>query len=470
VNGSDAPTVLVMAAGEGTRMHSSLPKALHEVCGRPLVSWPILAAREAGAARIVAIVSPQRDISAGLPEGTEIVEQPEADGTGGAIRAAIDVIRDSATVIVLSADHPVISADSISALLEAHAGDGAAATVLTAELDEPGSYGRIVRDSDGSLARIVEAKSPGDATPEELAITEVNTGTYAFDAAPLAEALDGISNDNSQGEYYLGDVLPLIRAAGGQVGAHLADDEGVTLGVNTRLDLSRATAVARRRILEGHMLAGVTVIDPAATWIDADVEIEPDVTIEPGTSLRGETRIGGGSVVGPNTTLIDSALGREVKATHSYLVDCEVLDGCSVGPFTHIRPQTVMQPGAKAGSFVELKNAQIGEGAKVPHLSYVGDAEIGTGANIGAGSITANYDGFRKHRTVVGDHCRIGVDTMFVAPVSIGDGAYTGAGTVVRKDVPEGALAVPQENKQRHIDDYAERRAKQAEEDQESGS
>jgi bifunctional UDP-N-acetylglucosamine pyrophosphorylase / glucosamine-1-phosphate N-acetyltransferase len=459
-----------MAAGEGTRMHSSVPKALHEVCGRPLVSWPILAAREAGAGRIVAIVSPQRDISTGLPEGTEMVEQPEADGTGGAIRAAIDVIRESGTVVVLSADHPVISADTISSLLDSHTADGAAATVLTAELDDPGSYGRIVRDSDGSLARIVEAKAPGDATPEELAITEVNTGTYVFDAAPLAEALDGISNDNAQGEYYLGDVLPLIRAAGGRVGAHVADDEGVTLGVNTRLDLSRATAVARQRILDGHMLAGVTLIDPAATWIDASVEIEADVTIEPGTSLRGETRIASGSAVGPNTTLIDSTLGRDVKVTHSYLVDCEVLDGCSVGPFTHIRPRTVMQQGAKAGSFVELKNAQIGEGTKVPHLSYVGDAEIGAGSNIGAGSITANYDGFRKHRTVVGDHCRIGVDTMFVAPVIIGDGAYTGAGTVVRKDVPEGTLAVPQENRQRHIEGYAERRAKQAEEDQESGS
>jgi bifunctional UDP-N-acetylglucosamine pyrophosphorylase / glucosamine-1-phosphate N-acetyltransferase len=459
-----------MAAGEGTRMHSSVPKALHEVCGRPLVSWPILAAREAGAGRIVTIVSPQRDISAGLPAGTETVEQPEADGTGGAIRAAIDVIRDSETVVVLSADHPVISADSISDLLDAHSGDGAAATVLTAELDDPGSYGRIVRDTDGALARIVEAKEPGDATAEELAIKEVNTGTYVFDAAPLAEALDGISNDNSQNEYYLGDVLPLIRAGGGRVGAHIADDEGVTLGVNTRLDLSRATAVARRRILEAHMLAGVTLIDPAATWIDATVEIEADVTIEPGTSLRGESRIGGGSAVGPNTTLIDSTLGQNVKATHSYLVECEVLDGCSVGPFTHIRPQTVMQQGAKAGSFVELKNAQIGEEAKVPHLSYVGDAEIGTGSNIGAGSITANYDGFRKHRTVVGDHCRIGVDTMFVAPVSIGDGAYTGAGTVVRKDVPEGTLAVPQENRQRHIDGYAERRAKQAEENQDEGS
>jgi bifunctional UDP-N-acetylglucosamine pyrophosphorylase/glucosamine-1-phosphate N-acetyltransferase len=459
-----------MAAGEGTRMHSSLAKALHPVCGRPLVSWPILAAREAGADRVVAIVSPQRDISAGLPAGTETVEQPDADGTGGAIRAAIDVVRDSSTVAVLSADHPVVSAEAIRGLLEAHAAAGAAATVMTAELDDPGSYGRIVRDGDGGLERIVEAKEPGDATPEQLEIREVNTGTYAFEGAALAAALDQISNDNAQGEYYLGDVLPLIRAGGGRVSAHLADEEGVTLGVNTRLDLARASAVARRRILEAHMLAGVTIVDPAATWIDAGIEIEADATIEPGTSLKGETRIGAGSVVGPNTTLIDSTLGRDVVALHAYLVDCEVLDGCSVGPFTYIRPKTVLEAGAKAGSFVEIKNTRVGAGAKVPHLSYVGDAEIGSGTNLGAGTITANYDGFRKHRTVIGEHCRIGVDTMFVAPVSIGDGAYTGAGTVVRKDVPAGTLAVPQESKQRHIEGYAERRAKQAEEDQETGS
>jgi bifunctional UDP-N-acetylglucosamine pyrophosphorylase / glucosamine-1-phosphate N-acetyltransferase len=459
-----------MAAGEGTRMHSSLPKALHPVCGRPMVAWPILAAREAGAARVVAIVSPQRDISAGLPAETETVPQPQADGTGGAIRAAIDIVRDSGTVVVLSGDHPVISAAAIGGLLDAHGANGAAATVMTTELDEPGSYGRIVRADDGSLERIVEAKESGDATPAELEIKEVNAGTYVFDGAALAAALDGITNDNAQGEYYLGDVLPLIRAGGGEVTAHLVGDEAVTLGVNSRLDLARATAEARRRILEGHMLAGVTVTDPSATWIDADVKIAADATIEPGTSLRGRTEVGAGSVVGPNTTLIDSKLGERVAVPHSYLVECEVLDGCAVGPFAYIRPQTVLAEGAKAGAFVEIKNSRVGEGAKVPHLSYVGDAEIGAGSNLGAGTITANYDGFRKHRTVIGEHCRIGVDTMLVAPVSIGDGAYTGAGAVIRKDVPPGALAVPQEDRQRHIEGYAERRAKQAEEDQETGS
>jgi bifunctional UDP-N-acetylglucosamine pyrophosphorylase/glucosamine-1-phosphate N-acetyltransferase len=449
-------------------MHSSMPKALHPVCGRPMVAWPILAAREAGAARVVAIVSPQRDISAGLPPGTETVDQPDADGTGGAVRAAAEVVRGAGTVVVLSGDHPVISAEAIRGLLDAHAASGAAATVMTTELEEPGTYGRIVRDPDGGLARIVEAKKEGDATADELEIKEINAGTYAFDAEALAAALDGISNDNAQGEYYLGDVLPLIRAAGGAVEAHFVDDDSVTLGVNSRLDLARATTEAHRRLLEAHMLAGVTVTDPAATWIDADVRIEADATIEPGTSLRGSTEIGAGSVVGPNTTLIDTKLGEGVAVPHSYLVECEVLDSCSVGPFAYIRPQTVLEPGAKAGAFVELKNSRIGEGAKVPHLSYIGDTEIGAGTNIGAGSITANYDGFRKHRTVIGEHCRIAVDTMLVAPVSIGDGAYTGAGTVVRKDVPPGSLAVPAENKQRHIEGYAERRAMQSDEDEKS--
>ncbi len=450
-------------------MRSSLPKVMHAVCGRPMIAWPILAAREAGAGRVIVIASPQRDISAALPEGTETIVQPESDGTGGAIRAAADAVRESATVVVLSGDHPVLSAAEIEGLLKAHSENAAAATVLSTELDDPGSYGRIVRSADGGLERIVEAKAPGDATDEELRITEVNAGTYVFDGPALAAALEGLSNDNAQGEYYLGDVLPLIRAEGGTIVAHKIDDEGVTMGVNSRLDLASATAEARRRILAGHMLAGVTVVDPAATWIDADVRIAADATIEPGTTLRGATEVGATTVVGPNTTLIDTKLGEGVSAPHSYLVGCEVLDGCSVGPFAYIRPQTVLAEGAKAGAFTEIKNSRIGIGAKVPHLSYVGDAEVGRGSNLGAGTITANYDGFRKNRTVIGEHCRIGVDTMLVAPVEIGDGAYTGAGSVIRHDVPPGALAVPAEGKERHIEGYAERQAEQAEDDQEKG-
>jgi bifunctional UDP-N-acetylglucosamine pyrophosphorylase / glucosamine-1-phosphate N-acetyltransferase len=456
-----------MAAGEGTRMRSSLPKVLHPVCGRPMVVWPIVAAREAGAGRIVVIVSPERDLSGVLPEGVETVVQPEADGTGGAIRAAAGVIRESETVVVMPGDHPLLSGEVLSALLEAHREAGAAATVMTTETEDPGTYGRIVRDSNGGVERIVEAKAPGDATPEELAITEVNTCTYAFAAGPLAEALTRLTTDNAQGEYYLGDVLPLVREAGHRVAAHKDPDPGVNLGVNTRVDLARASEEARRRLLERHMLAGVTVVDPAATWIDADVELSPDVTLEPGCSLRGRTEIGSGSVIGPHTTLIDTKLGQGVRVLHSCLVECDVLDGCAVGPFTYIRPQTRLREGAKAGAFVELKNAEVGEGSKVPHLSYVGDAEIGRDTNLGAGTITANWDGFRKHRTVIGDHCRIAVDTMLVAPVSIGDGAYTGAGAVIREDVPPGALGVTAGD-QRNIDGFAERKAKAMEEEDES--
>jgi bifunctional UDP-N-acetylglucosamine pyrophosphorylase / glucosamine-1-phosphate N-acetyltransferase len=455
-----------MAAGEGTRMRSSLSKVLHPVCGRPMVAWPIAAAREAGAGKVAAIVSPDRDISSGLPEGVEIVVQPESDGTGGAIRAALPLIREAETVLVLSGDHPLVSAETLAALLASHRAAGAAATVTTAVLDDPGSYGRVIRDEAGDLARIVEAKAPGDATAEQRAIKEVNAGTYAFAAAPLADALERIGNDNAQGEYYLGDVLPLMREAGLRVAVHAAPDTTVMLGVNTRAELAEAEAEARHRILERHMLAGVTVVDPGSTWIDADVEIAADARIEPGTSLRGCTVVGAGATVGPHSTLIDSTLGEGAAVLHSYLVECEVGDGAHVGPFAYLRPGTRLAAKAKAGTFVEVKNSRIGEGAKVPHLAYVGDADIGAGSNLGAGSITANYDGFRKHRTTIGENARIGVDTMLIAPVEVGDGAYTGAGAVVKSDVPGGALAVS-ENEQRNIEGYADRKAAEMQEEQE---
>lgn len=457
--------MLVMAAGEGTRMRSSLPKMLHPVCGRPMVAWPIAAAREAGAGRVAAIVSPGQDIALGLPDGVETVTQPDPDGTGGAVRAALPLIEGAETVLVLSGDHPLITAENIAGLLEAHAASGAAATMLTIELDDPGSYGRVVRGSAGEVERVVEAKAVGDATPEQLAIREINAGTYVFQAGPLAEALGRLSNDNAQGEYYLPDAFPALREAGHTVGAHLSDDLGVTMGVNNRLDLAAVEAEARRRILEAHMLAGVTVVDPVSTWIDAEVEIAADARIEPGTSLLGLTTVGAGSSVGPFTTATDSKLGEGVTAPHSYLVECEVGDGALVGPFAYLRPGARLEAGAKAGTFVEVKNSHIGEGAKIPHLAYVGDAEVGAGSNLGAGTITANYDGFRKHRTAIGENARIGVDTMLIAPVQVGDGAYTGAGAVIKSDVPEGALAVS-ENEQRNIEGYADRKAAETQEEQ----
>jgi bifunctional UDP-N-acetylglucosamine pyrophosphorylase/glucosamine-1-phosphate N-acetyltransferase len=454
-----------MAAGSGTRMRSSLPKMLHPVCGRAMVAWPILAAREAGAGQVVAIVSPNQNIAPGLPDQVEIVTQPQPDGTGGAVRAALPLIEEAEAVLVLSGDVPLLSARTIAGLLDSHAASGAAATMLTIELDDPGAYGRVVRAGSGEVERVVEAKAAGDATAEQLAIREINAGTYLFQAGPLTEALAELSNDNAQGEYYLPDVLPALREAGHSVGAHLADDLAVTMGVNNRADLAAVEGEARRRILEGHMLAGVTVVDPGSTWVDAEVEIAADARIEPGSSLRGLTEVGAGSSVGPMSTLIDSKLGENVSVPHSYLVECDVRDGALVGPFAYLRPGAVLESGAKAGTFVEIKNSRIGEGAKVPHLAYVGDAEVGDGSNLGAGTITANYDGFRKNRTVIGENARLGVDTMLIAPVEVGDGAYTGAGAVIKSDVPAGALAVS-ENEQRNIEGYAARKAAKMQEEQ----
>ncbi len=462
-----APLVLVMAAGSGTRMRSATPKMLHRVCGRPMVAWPILAAREAGAGRVAAIVSPGNDIAAGLPEGVETVEQPRPDGTGGAIRAARALIEEAETVLVLSGDVPLISAATIAAMLEAHAGSGAAATMLTVELDDPGSYGRVVRTELGEVEKVVEAKAAGDADPTELAIREVNAGTYVFDAAPLAEALAGLSNDNAQGEYYLPDVFPALRDAGLSVAAYLADDLAVTMGINNRVQLAEVEAEARHRLLEAHMLAGVTVVDPGSTWVDAGVEIGQDARIEPGTSLLGATTVGANAVVGPLTTAMDTAIGAEADVVRSHLEGAKVGDGAAIGPFAYLRPGTVMEAGSKAGASVEIKNSRIGKGAKVPHLSYVGDADVGAGSNLGAGTITANYDGFHKNRTTIGRDVRIGVDTMLIAPVEVGDSAYTGAGAVIKDDVPEGSLAVS-ENAQRNIDGYAADKAAKMREEQDT--
>jgi bifunctional UDP-N-acetylglucosamine pyrophosphorylase / glucosamine-1-phosphate N-acetyltransferase len=456
-----------MAAGQGTRMHSSVPKVLHEVCGRPMVAWPILAAQEAGAGRVCVIVSPDRDISEALPDGTETIVQPQADGTGGAVRAAADVVRASNTVLILSGDHPLVSAEIIDELVATHRGAEAAATVMTTEMDDPGSYGRIVRGPDGDIERIVEAKTAGDATEEELAIKEVNAGTYAFTGPTLADALDRLTNDNAQGEYYLGDTLPLLRESGLRIAAYSAPDPGVNLGINDRADLARAADEARRRILVAHMRSGVTIEDPGATWIDADVEIAADTTILPGTTLRGRSSIGAGSTIGPMTTLIDSSIGERATVIHSYLTSCEVANEATVGPFTYLRPDARIGEGAKAGTFVEIKNSEIGAGAKIPHLSYIGDADVGEGSNLGASTVTANYDGRSKSRTKIGKKVRTGVDTTLVAPVEVGDDAYTGAGSVITEDVPPGALGISR-TEQKNVEGYAGKKAKESSEDEDS--
>ncbi|MBN8866721.1 MAG: bifunctional UDP-N-acetylglucosamine diphosphorylase/glucosamine-1-phosphate N-acetyltransferase GlmU [Solirubrobacterales bacterium] len=451
-------TALIMAAGQGTRMRSSLPKVLHPVCGRPMIAWPVLAAREAGIDRVAVIVSPDRDLGGALPDGVETVAQETSNGTGGAVRAALAIVRESARVLVLSGDVPLVSSDVIGGLIGAQEESGASATVMTAVLDDPGAYGRVVRGADGTVSKIVEAKAPGDATDQELAIKEVNSGTYVFDGPSLASALDEIDCDNAQGEYYLPDVIKVMRARGELVTAHVSDDPAINLGVNNRADLSVVETEARKRILTRHMLDGVTIVDPATTWIDAGVTIGKDTRIEPGTSLRGATEVGESAVIGPHSTVIDSGIGDRCQVIHSYLNLCELAADSLAGPFAYLRPGAKLEDGAKAGTFVEIKNSTVGAGSKVPHLSYIGDAEIGAGSNLGAGTITANYDGVNKHRTKIGPGVKIGVDTMLVAPVEVGEGAWTGAGAVIRQNVPPGALAVSSGD-QRTVDEYAERRA-----------
>jgi bifunctional UDP-N-acetylglucosamine pyrophosphorylase / glucosamine-1-phosphate N-acetyltransferase len=451
-----APTVLILAAGEGTRMRSDLPKVLHPICGRTMIEWPIAAAKEAGAGRVVVVDGPRRKLEAALPEGVDLAVQEEPNGTGDAVRAAQEHIGDGDTVLVLYGDVPLITAEAITDLATAHAESDAAATMATMELEDPRGYGRVVRGADGSVERVVETKKPGDATPEEEAIREVNTGIYAFDGGELKHALQHLSSDNAQGELYLPDVLPLLRADGKQIQAHVVTDATLTLGVNTRVELAHVRRLAQERIHKAHQLNGVTIVDPHSTVIEAGVTIGKDTIIEPSTFLRGGTRVGARCEVGPLTTLIDTAVGDDGRIVHSYLHGATLGDQVSVGPFAYLRPEARLHDKAKAGTFVEIKNSQIGEGTKVPHLSYIGDADIGPGSNIGAGTITANYDGANKHRTTIGAKVKVSVHTSFVAPVKIGDGAYTGAGSVITDDVPDDALGIARA-RQSNIEGYAER-------------
>jgi bifunctional UDP-N-acetylglucosamine pyrophosphorylase/glucosamine-1-phosphate N-acetyltransferase len=438
-----APTVLILAAGQGTRMRSRTPKVLHELCGIPMILWPVRAALEtvsARPARIVVVDSPARALEAVLPDVVELAVQPHSDGTGGAVRAAAEHVDPDAPVVILSGDVPLVSAHAIDELLDAHANSGATATIATALLDDPTGYGRVVRNADGLVARVVETKKPGDATAAELEIREVNSGIYVFNGSSLLSVLPELSCENAQGEYYLPQTLDLLCAAGARVAAHLLADERLMLGVNDRTALARVREHAQRTIAERHMLRGVTIVDPASTVIDIDVEIGQDTVIEPFTTIRGATRIGNDCIV-----------------RQSQLVDCVLEDGVSVGPFAYLRPGTIMRAGAKAGTFVEVKNSDVGAGAKIPHLSYIGDADIGEQSNLGASTITANYDGLSKHRTTIGSQVRTSVDTTLVAPVTLGDNAVTGAGSVVTEDVPPGALAIARA-RQSNIEGYAERR------------
>jgi bifunctional UDP-N-acetylglucosamine pyrophosphorylase/glucosamine-1-phosphate N-acetyltransferase len=450
-----APTVVIIAAGEGTRMRSSLPKVLHPLCGRPLISWPVAAAREAGAGKVVVVDNPKRRLEDHLPEGVEVVIQEQPNGTGDAVLAARAFL--DGTVVVMNGDVPLITPETLADVVEAHEAADAAATITTMELDDPSGYGRIVRDRHGEVERVVETKADGDASDAERAIREVNVGVYAFDGATLLAALGELEPANAQGELYLPDVIPNLIAAGRRVLGHPIADPASMLQVNNRVELARVTAVAQRQIQERHELNGVTIVNPASTTIDADVTIGKDTVIEPGTTLKGATAIGEEAVIGPNSTLIDATIGDGVSVVHSYLVQAAVEDHGTIGPFAYLRPDAHLHPNAKAGAFVEIKNSVIGRGTKVPHLSYIGDTDIGENTNIGASNITANYDGIRKHRTKIGANVRTSVDTAFVAPVEVGDGAYTGAGSVITEDVPPGALGIARA-RQRNIEGYADRR------------
>jgi bifunctional UDP-N-acetylglucosamine pyrophosphorylase/glucosamine-1-phosphate N-acetyltransferase len=452
-----APTVVIIAAGEGTRMRSSLPKVLHPLCGRPLICWPVNAALEAGAGKVVVVDNPRRRLEDHLPDGVEVAVQERPNGTGDAVAAAGSHIDATSTVVVINGDVPLITAEALQGLVDAHEESGAAGTVATMELDDPSGYGRVVRDREGNVERIVETKVEGDATEAELAIREVNTGVYAFDGGSLLSALADLDASNAQGELYLPDVLPKLREQGKLVQGHPITDPTITLGVNDRVELARVQALAQARIHERHQRGGVTIVSPATTTIDADVTIGADTVIEPGTTLKGATEIGAESVIGPQSTLIDARIGDGVSVVHSYLVQAEVEDHGTIGPFSYLRPDAHLHPNAKAGAFVEIKNSTIGRGSKVPHLSYIGDADIGENTNIGASNITANYDGVRKHRTKIGANVRTSVDTAFVAPVEVGDGAFTGAGSVITEDVPPGALGIARA-RQSNVEGYADRR------------
>ncbi|MFJ3878349.1 bifunctional UDP-N-acetylglucosamine diphosphorylase/glucosamine-1-phosphate N-acetyltransferase GlmU [Streptomyces sp. NPDC090077] len=453
--------VVVLAAGEGTRMKSATPKVLHEICGRSLVGHVVAASRELDPTHLVVVVGHAREQVtahlAGVDAGVRTAVQHEQNGTGHAVRMALEELGGplAGTVIVVCGDTPLLTGETLHALAATHEADGNAVTVLTAEVPDSTGYGRIVRDpATGAVTAIVEHK---DATDAQRAIREINSGVFAFDGALLADALGKVRTDNSQGEEYLTDVLGILREAGHRVGAAVGSDHRQILGINNRVQLAEARALLNARLLERAMLAGVTVVDPAGTFVDVTVTFGQDAVIHPGTQLLGATHIGEGAEVGPNTRLKDTRVGAGARVDNAVADSAVIGDLASVGPFAYLRPGTNLGVKSKAGTYVEMKNATIGEGTKVPHLSYVGDATIGEYSNIGAASVFVNYDGEHKHHTTVGSHCKTGSDNMFVAPVTIGDGAYTAAGSVITKDVPPGALAVAR-GQQRNIEGWVARK------------
>jgi bifunctional UDP-N-acetylglucosamine pyrophosphorylase/glucosamine-1-phosphate N-acetyltransferase len=441
-------------------MRSTTPKVLHEIGGRSLLGHALAAARRLDPEQLAVVVRHQRDQVAAhvaeLDPAAVIADQDEIKGTGRAVRCGLDALpaEPTGTVVVTYGDVPLLSGELLGELVASHQLTGAAVTVLTATVADPTGYGRVLRDDDGAVAAIVEHK---DASPEQLAICEINSGIYAFDAKVLTDALGRIRADNAQGEVYLTDVLAIARGDGLPVVAFGTTDLWQVEGVNDRVQLATLGRELNRRILERWMRAGVTVVDPATTWLDVDVELDVDVTLLPGTHLHGRCRVASGATIGPDTTLTDCEIGAGAIVVRSHGSGSVIEAGASVGPFSYLRPGTALGEHGKIGAFVETKNARIGERSKVPHLSYVGDATIGTASNIGAATVFVNYDGVHKHHTTVGDHVRVGSDTMLVAPLTIGDGAYTAAGSVITDDVPPGAMAVAR-GRQRNVEGWVEAR------------
>ncbi len=447
----DDLAVIVLAAGQGTRMKSSLPKVLHRIGGQPLVGHVLEHAMALRPERVVVVVRHERDLVAAAvvdaAPGVVVVDQDEMPGTGRAVEVALGALGDfGGDVLVLSGDVPLLDVETLATMIRTHRDRGVAATVLSAHVDDPTGYGRVIRDAEGAVARLVEQK---DATVDEAAILEINAGVYVFQARPLRAHLAHVGTANSQGEKYLTDVVALLRGDGLTVAAQTAPDAAAALGVNDRVQLAEAARVLNARTVRRWQLEGATIVDPATTWIDVDATLAPDVTVLPNTHILRATTIATGAIVGPDTSLVDCEVGEGATVTRTDATLAVIGAGATVGPFAYLRPGTYLGDKGKIGTFVETKNSTIGRGSKVPHLSYIGDTTIGVGVNLGAGAITANYDDLTKHRTEIGDEVHTGSHNVFVAPVRIGDGAKTGAGAVIRKDVPAGALALsvaPQRN------------------------
>ncbi|MWJ29901.1 MULTISPECIES: bifunctional UDP-N-acetylglucosamine diphosphorylase/glucosamine-1-phosphate N-acetyltransferase GlmU [Saccharibacillus] len=445
---------IVLAAGKGKRMKSKLYKVLHPVCGKPMVGHVVDTVRRTNSERTVIIVGHgAEEVQAYLGDQVDYALQAEQLGTGHAVRQAEALLgKEEGTTILICGDTPLVRAETIEAMIALHEGEGAAATILTAVPEDPTGLGRIIRGEDGGVLRIVEQK---DCTPEENAVREINTGTYCFDNRKLFDALSKVTNENAQGEYYITDVIGILRGEGDKIAAYATEDLAESIGVNDRVVLSQAEAAMRERIVRTHMLGGVTVIDPASTYIGADVTIGSDTVLHPGTVLTGSTRIGEDCTIGPNAEIANADIGDDATVSHSVVRESTVGAHVSVGPFAHLRPGSALADGVKVGNFVEVKNAEIGQDSKVSHLSYVGDAKVGSRVNIGCGAITVNYDGFNKSLTEIEDDAFVGSNVNLIAPVHVGKGAYVVAGSTITKEVPAGDLAIGrarQENKPGYAD------------------